>query len=135
MNKLLSTSLKLLGVAMLAVAIWVGYIVYSFGQPVKAFDITSGNAGSFVIGETKESLLARLPEQVYSPEPKPAACPANWIEVKVMSPTQKQCLLSTNQWESSGIKELCPENTDFFATLFFSGSKLVKVGIRCTHPE
>ena len=130
-----SQSLKLIGVVALGAVLFVAYRTYRFGQPVREFQVSSGVAGPFKVGETKQSLLARLPAQSYSPRPKPAACPANWIEPKVMSAIQKQYLLSTDQWVTGGVKELCPSRTDFFATLFFSGNRVVRVAIRCTPPE
>jgi hypothetical protein len=136
MNKVLSASLKIIGALVLACVIAVGSFFHTFNQPVKMFEITNGNAGAFLIGETKESILARLPNEAFSPKPKPTECPANWIEVKTMSPTQKQCLLNTNEWDiGGGIRELCPEKTDFFATIFFAGNKASKIRIRCTRPE
>jgi hypothetical protein len=128
-------SLKIIGVVALAAVVFVGYQIYRFGRPVRKFDVTSGVAGPFAVGETKQSLLARLPAQSYSPWPKPVACPANWIETNAMSPDQKQCLLNADQWETGGVKKLCPSQTDFFATLFFIENKVVRIAIRCTHPE
>jgi hypothetical protein len=130
----LSASLKLVAITTVALIFWAGYGIYSFDQPVKAYEITSGHAGPFMIGEGKESILARLPDEFYSPHPQPVECPANWISVKDMSPIQRQCLMNASQWETE-VQELCPEKTDSRATLFFTGNKLVKVAVRCTRPE
>ncbi|WP_137885157.1 hypothetical protein [Pseudomonas sp. 2FE] len=128
--------LSILGIVILTAAIAVGYAIYDFGRPVKTLEITEDRAGSFVIGETKEFLLAKLPEQAYSPQPKPVECPVNWIEVKKMGHTQRQCLLNANEWEVGyGLRELCPEKTDLFTSLFFNDNKLVKIAVRCTKPE
>lgn len=144
MNGFLSASRKIVSVAVLTavlglmfgVIIVIGYWLYIYGEPIKVLELTNGKAGTFLIGETKESLLMRLPDEAFSPQPKPVECPANWIEVKTMTSIQKECLLSTDEWEvGSGIKELCPMGTDFFATLVFSGHKVERIKIRCTRPE
>ena len=136
MQKLLSVSLATVATATLAGGIAIGYALYTYNEPVKVLEISSGQAGGFLIGETKESILSRLPYESFSPQPKPAECPVNWIEIKGMSSVQMNCLLKVNVWEvGSGIKELCPEKTDFFATLLFSNNKIEKVKIRCTRPE
>jgi hypothetical protein len=139
MTRLRAAWPTVLGAAILASAIAVGYLFYEYGEPVKVFEISAGAAGKFVVGETKESLLTRLPGEAYSPNspfPRPAECPGAWVEVGAMNSAQRECLLGTDEWEvGDGIKELCPERTDFHATLFFTGNKLAKVRIRCTPPE
>lgn len=136
MRKILSALLKALGIVSLAYFIWAGYLLYSFSQPVKVVEIGNGTAGAYVIGETKESILAKFPEESYSAGPGANQCGTTWIKAKTMNAQQKQCLLGAPQWDiGSGIKSLCPERTNFFATLYFNGSTLVKVGIRCMNPE
>lgn len=133
MTKFLTVPLMILAIVTVII---MGYFLYTFGYPVKVLEITNGKTGNFTIGETKESLLVRLPAEAYSPRPKPTECLTNWIEPKNMTSVQKQCLLSTDEWEiGNGIKELCPEKTDFFATLYFSSNRVARVKIRCTHPE
>ena len=57
----------------------IAYYHYAF--PVGTVAISRGTAGLFQIGETKESLLSRLRDEIYSLRPKPSQCPKNWIEV------------------------------------------------------
>lgn len=136
MRKLRSISLATIAIATVAGGIAAGYLLYTYNEPIKVFEISSGRAGGFLIGETKESILSRLSNESFSPKPKTAECAANWIEIEGMSSVQMNCLLKANEWEvGSGIKELCPEKTDFFATLIFSNNKIEKIKIRCTHPE
>lgn len=109
---------------------------YGPGAIVKEAQITSGNGGVFLIGETKESLLSRLPDQTYAPEPKLENCRGGWIKVKQISATEKRCLLAADIWEvGDGIESLCPERTDFFATLSFINNHVAKISVRCTRPE
>ena len=96
-----------------------------------------GAAGPFEIGETKESLLARLPAEVYSPQPKPAECPKNWIEVSAMTGVERRCLLSSDSWIEgvSYTRALCPAHVDIETTLDFKDEKLLRLTQVCRRPE
>jgi hypothetical protein len=113
----------------------VFYCYYAI--PVRYVSVTQGTTGLFQIGETKEALLSRLPEETYSPEPKPSECPRNWIEVSKATEIEKACLLSSSEWQEGdpSTRGLCPEHVDVTATLKFRGDLLVKVVTICRHPE
>jgi hypothetical protein len=121
-------------VVTLIAAVWA-YCYYAI--PVRSVLISKGTVGPFQIGETKESLLSRLQGEIYSPEPKPSQCPANWIEVSKASDTEKTCLLSTSVWiegVSSTRRLFCPERVDVVTTLEFREDRLVSVATVCRHP-
>lgn len=106
------------------------------GEAISDKTVTTGLVDRFYIGESKQALLARLPHEWYSPEPKPRECQGNWMAADSANKAERNCLLSSNQWQvGDGIPRLCPTRTDFFATLFFSANKVSSVRIVCTVPE
>jgi len=137
MRKVLALVVKALGVIVGLLILGVGYVAYSFSTPLKTARVSSGRAGAFIIGETKEQALARLPNGVFSPQPKPIECPKNWIVVSNMSMTERTCLLSTDVWidGTSSTKDVCPSRTDVNTELRFKGGKLSHVITECRRPK
>ena len=129
--------LKILAGVIVVATLVLCYTVYSYSVPMKTIRITTGKAGVFSIGETKENILSRLPNETFSPQPKPTECPINWIEVSKMTGTQRRCLLATNIWTEgiSSTSSLCPENVDVYANLQFKEGKLVEVTTECWRPQ
>jgi hypothetical protein len=124
---------KVLGAFVGLAILGAGYVAYSLSTPVKTVRFSNGTAGAFAIGETKETILSRLPDETFSPRPKPKECPKNWIEVSNMSATEKACLLSTDTWMegNSSTRGACPENTDVNTELRFTNGKLSEVVTEC----
>ena len=108
-----------------------------FGYPLKTLHVTEGVAGNFAIGETKERILSRLPGETFSPLPKPAACPKNWLDVSTLTETQRTCLLKTDTWDEgiSSTRASCPEHVDVRTTLRFKNEKLFEVVTECWRPQ
>ncbi len=113
------------------------YVTWWYGFPVKTVRMTSGNAGPFVIGQTKEAILATMAGEEFSPRPKPPACPVNWIAVSRMTDTERICLLQTDTW-AEGVtysRSVCPDNLDMFTSLDFKNGRLLSVTTVCRHPK
>ena len=137
MSRALVTVLKVLGVVVALVILGAGYVTYSLSTPLKTVRFSNGTAGAFAIGETKETILSRLPDETFSPRPKPMECPKNWIKVANMNATEKACLLSTDTWMEgiSSTRSACPENTDVNTELRFKNGKLSEVVTECWRPK
>lgn len=126
------------GVLIVVGALMLSVLVYYWlVAPIRIVRIDRGVAGPFEIGETKEALLARLPVEVYSPQPKPRECPKNWIEVSSMTGVERGCLLSRDSWIEgiSYTRALCPAHVDIQTTLDFKDDKLSRVTQVCRRPE
>ena len=135
LNDVVAKALTTVAALAAAFVFFVWYALHDIGQPVKIVTVTSGWAGTYLVGESKESLLARAADQSYSPAPKPSQCQANWIKVSVATAIQRECLLRSNEWQVEDVlDELCPPKTDFFTTLFFSNNKVARIETRCTRP-
>jgi hypothetical protein len=91
---MLRAVLVLIAVPLALYLIWGLYMAV----PIRWIHITSGHAGIFDIGETRESIIARLSNESFSPQPKPLECPRNWIGVSDMTATERNCLLSSDVW-------------------------------------
>jgi hypothetical protein len=113
----------------------LGY--YLLVIPARTVRVDSGAAGPFIIGERKDALLSRLPDESYSPQPKPRECPRNWIKVAGMSEVERQCLISADSWIEgiSYTRASCPPHVDIQTTLDFKDEKLVSVRQVCRRPE
>jgi hypothetical protein len=137
MPKVLGYLLKALGAVAGLLILGIGYVVYSFSTPLKTVHISSGQAGVFTIGETKEQILTRLPSEIFSPRPKPAKCPKNWLEVSNMNTMERACLLSSDSWVEgiSSTRSSCPEKTDINTELRFVSGKLSEVITECWRPK
>ena len=129
--------LGLVGIAAVAALFIFGCFAYYWDVPVAIHVATSGTVGDVAIGDTKEAILAKLPGQEFSLDPKPAACPLNWIKVAEMSQTQRGCLMSVDVWNEGdpSTHALCPENTDVFTDLHFEADRLKSVTTTCRHPQ
>ncbi len=105
------------------------------GDVVRSAEFTSGAAGSYRIGDTKEALLASHVMEAIMPNVN--ACSTGWVYLSSMTEPQRQCLLSSESWEvdDSNVAGLCPQHSDTWGTLSFEAGKLAKVSIRCTRPE
>jgi hypothetical protein len=116
----------------------VGYFAYVlffyWSVPVRWIYIKNAHAGVFEIGETQESIISRLPEESFSPQPKPPDCPRNWIGISDMTATERNCLLSTDVWIEgvSSMRSQCP-NLDMVTTLRFQDKRLASVTTVCRH--
>ena len=106
---------------------------------MKKISIETGSAGEYVIGSSKSEILnSAVRSQAFSPRPKPAECQDNWIKVSLMSETQKNCLISSNEWviEQSNFHELCkPDKADTTVKLFFNEDKLSGLLVECWMPK
>lgn len=103
------------------------------GDTVSEKIVTSGTVGSYSIGSTKREIMQKNFNYAFSPRPKPAACPKNWIDIKKMTSIQRDCLLKAEEWEAGyAAPGMCKEKEDFHVTLYFSQEKLNRVKIRCT---
>jgi hypothetical protein len=113
------------------------YVVHYYTVPIATYVATSGDVGDVTVGESKQSILVRLKQQSFAPDPKPKECPKTWIELSTMSDTQRDCLLKTDRWEEGlpSTKALCPEHVNVSATLQFKDGKLASVTTVCRHPE
>jgi hypothetical protein len=140
------TALKVVAVGFFTLVFLIVYAVYTLTRPKQVFEFTSGRIGDLQLGETKEQILSRLSvgstaapagKQVFSPQPKPAECPVNWIEVSAMSSTEKNCLLKTDVWVEghSSSRHLCKEPADVHTELRFEANQLAKVTTECWHPK
>jgi hypothetical protein len=138
----IATNINLMKIAYKTVAIRSAILVgcgfiSACAMPLKTIHITSGEVGIYSIGETKEDILSKFPNEAFSPQPKPAECPENWISVTTMSNVQKTCLLSSDTWIEGidSVKHLCPKELDPITTLHFQQNKLDKIAIECWYPE
>ena len=106
-------------------------------HPDRIIDITNGTIGHYTIGETKDGILQRMPNESFSPIPKPTECPVNWIKASEMSPTQHSCLSKASTWQESSYstKSSCPSGTWPNTKLHFSGKELHRVYIECWPPK
>lgn len=103
------------------------------GDTVSERTVASGTVGSYSIGSTKEEIIQKNFNYAFSPRPKPAECPKNWINIKEMTPTERDCLLRAEKWEAGhAAPGMCKEKEDFHVTLYFSQEKLNHINIRCT---
>ena len=136
LNNVVAKALTTLATLAAALVLFVWYALHDIGQPVKIVSVTSGWSGTYLVGESKESLMARTADQSYSPAPKQSQCPANWIRVSVATAIQRECLLRSHEWAvEDALDELCPPKTDIFTTLLFSNNKVARIETRCTRPE
>ncbi len=117
----------------------IAFVCYAFliapwpGDTVSERTVTSGTVGKYIIGATKEELIQTNFNFAFSPQPKPAECPKNWIYIKDMDPVQKNCLMNSNEWEAGNAgADICNEKEDFHVTLHFSHERLNRISIRCT---
>ena len=128
-----------LGIAVAMTIAGVGYYYYSFlaSRPLWSFRVSTGHIGPFIIGETKEQLLNRLPNESFAPEPKPSACPKNWLEASKLSKTERLCLILTDIWVEAipSTKSHCPVHTSINTKLRFEGGRLYEVTTECWVPE
>lgn len=106
-------------------------------QPLKTVRVSEGVAGNFTIGETKEQILSWLTNEMFSPQPKPMACPVNWLNVSTLTKTERTCLLTTDTWEEgvSSTRASCPERVDVNTVLRFSNDRLSEVVTECWEPQ
>ncbi len=112
---------------------YVFFVVPWPGETVSETTVTSGTVGLYSIGSTKEEIIQKSFNYAFSPRPKPATCPKNWIYIKEMTPTQRECLLKADEWEAGYAGPgMCKEKEDFHVTLYFSQEKLNSVKIICT---
>lgn len=113
---------------------YVWYGIYYTTVPLRTLRTETGRTGVFEIGELKQEILDRLPQETFSPQPKPQECPKNWIEVGGMTDTERKCLLSTDVWIEgvSTLREQCP-GLDMETTLQFKRSRLAAVTTVCRH--
>ena len=127
---LLRAVLGLIAAPLVLYFIWGLYM----SLPVRWIHINSGHAGVFDMGETRESIIARLPHESFSPQPKPPECPRNWIGVSDMTATEKNCLLSSDVWieGASSMRSQCPY-LDMETTLRFRSNRLASVTTTCRH--
>jgi hypothetical protein len=120
----------------IGIAVFLSYVIFVHswqGDTVSERTVTSGAVGTYSIGSTKEEIMQKNFNYAFSPRPKPAACPNNWIFIKEMTPTQKDCLLKTGEWEAGYAGPgICKVKEDFHVTLYFAQEKLNRVKIRCT---
>ena len=117
----------------------VAFLCYVFfvapwpGDTVSERTVTSGTLGTYSIGSTKEEIMEKNFNYAFSPSPKPAACPKNWIDIKEMTPTQRNCLFDSDEWEVGHAESgVCNDKEDFHVTLYFTQEKLNRIKIRCT---
>jgi hypothetical protein len=110
------------------------YVIFYSAVPVRWINIKRGHAGVFEIGETQESIIARLPGESFSPQPKPPECARNWIDISDMTGTERNCLLSTDEWIEgvSSMRSQCP-SLDMETTLRFHDKRLASVTTVCRH--
>jgi hypothetical protein len=112
-----------------------GCALYSYvlDRPYKIVRTSSGQAGAFTIGESKDEIILRARNESFSPRPKPMACPKNWIEVSKMSEAEKECLLSADAWEVglSPVRAACPQGASVSTKLHFTNGKLSEVITEC----
>ena len=115
----------------------LGGCSYLWLEPMKTVRVTQGTAGEFDIGETKEQILSRLPSETFSPQPKPTACPMNWLKVSTLSQAERACLLSSDMWIEgvSSTRSLCPSYSDVSTKLYFVEGKLARVETDCMRPK
>jgi hypothetical protein len=138
MPKALSITLAASGIVAALAFVGVGYLIFSYfdSKPFVTFHVTSGHYERFKIGETKEQLLARLPSESYALDPKPAACPLNWLAASTISQTQRECLISTDTWILGAPgKSSCPEWANQETRLRFKHAKVVDVVTSCMVAE
>jgi hypothetical protein len=110
------------------------YGMAGIAETVKVTEIFSGRTGPYSIGATKRELVDGMASEAYSPEPKPPECPVTWIYVPVTE-NQRGCLMNVDKWNVASYgRELCPERTDWHASLHFKHEVLAKVVVRCTEP-
>src|SRR4029077_18850569 len=116
----------------LGILAYVGYRIFYMTVPVRTLRTETGRTGVFEIGESKQELLDRLPQEIFSPQPKPVECPKNWIEVSGMTDTARNCLLATDLWIEgvSSMREQCP-GLDMETTLQFKDNRLASVSTVC----
>jgi hypothetical protein len=121
----------------LAVVGCIGLFFYGMAgiaETVKVTEISTGRTGQYSIGATKQELVDSMASEAYSPEPKPPECPVTWISAP-LTETQRGCLMKVDKWHVGGYgRDLCPERTDWHASLHFKHGVLVKVVVRCTEP-
>lgn len=112
----------------------VGFVIYYMTVPVRTLRTETGRTGVFEIGESKQEMLDRLPQEIFSPQPKPLECPKNWIEVAAMTDTERTCLLSRDVWIEgvSTLRSQCP-GLDMQTTLQFKRGRLASVTTVCRH--
>jgi hypothetical protein len=113
---------------------FIAYEIYCTAVPVRWIYVKSGHAGVFEIGETQGAIISRLPDESFSPQPKPPECPRNWIGSSDMTVTERNCLLSTDVWIEgvSSMRSQCP-NLDMETTLRFKDKRLASVTTVCRH--
>ena len=126
-----------LGSLVLLAVLVVVCLPYFYIKPIKTIEITKGAAGAFMIGNSKEEVLAKLSHQLFSPEPKPEECPTTWIKVSEMSDVQRLCLLNADTWIEGVVsaRSLCPPNVDVNSTLTFQSGKLTRMTVVCRRPK
>jgi hypothetical protein len=129
-----STALIIVMSAAFVLALTAVYGIYLFATSpvVKFMRIRHGAFGDLVIGETKEMLLSNLPNEAFSPRPRPSHC-GSWISASTTSSSERTCLMSTNRWDeavSSG-RDRCPEQSEAFTSLEFKKNKLVTITTVC----
>ena len=120
----------------LSIIVFLCYVFFFVpwpGDTVSERTVDSGMVGSYSIGSTKEEIMQKNYNYAFSPRPKPAACPKNWIYIKEITPTQRDCLLKAEEWEAGYAESsICKEEEDYHITLYFSKEKLKHIKIRCT---
>jgi hypothetical protein len=120
----------------LSIIVFLCYVIFFVpwpGDTVSERTVESGTVGSYSIGNTKEEIMQKNYNFAFSPHPKPSACPKNWIYIKEITSTQRDCLLRANEWEAGYAESsICKEKEDYHVTLYFSKEKLNRIKIRCT---
>jgi hypothetical protein len=109
-------------------------IIFPFpGDVVKTVEITKGNVGDFIIGDSKIAALSRITSGALLPMNE---CRSGWIDVAHINLSQKECLLRSDEWQvEQWGTEVCPEYTDWHTKVIFTNNKLSKIEIRCFRPK
>ncbi|WP_027150375.1 hypothetical protein [Methylobacter tundripaludum] len=136
MKTLFATFCAVLLTIALAYIGYFAYVLHEWEKPLAEFEVKNGGLGDFLVGERKEEILQRLPNWSYSPQPKPAECPQNWITPKEMTDVQHSCLVKSDLWDLSHTNASpCPVRSDEHASLRFEQGRVKTIKVVCTRAK
>ena len=137
MKRIVKYSVYAVLLTALSLLSYVFFIAPWPGETISDKEITFGSIGQYVIGDTKEEILAKSSNnEAFSPTPKPEECLENWLYVSQLNSKQKSCLMNSNEWGAGNISSrVCNGNEDFHVTLYFFSDHLSRIRIRCTLAE